>query len=324
MNRLFIFLSLLLSLCSVCGAQVAAAPDFSAPRSWYGGVFESDKRVDVLFFPPTSVSDRDGQGRNMNPANEAQRLAMDYWYATAKALWGSECNFYGPYYRQVTMESWGKPYFNQTYAIALEDVLASFDYYMKHLNGGRPFILAGHSQGARLVYSLIKKRINVQNYPKMVAAYPIGYRVSAQDLKESKYIVPARNAFDTGVCISYHTASSSETAMFPGNAMNINPLSWTTGSELAPASMNLGSVFVDLQGRVVKESKGVISAQIDPKTGCVIARGVAPKEYYKPYLGGYYFRLGNYHLQDMNFYFRNLQQNVHDRIESYYKKVGTN
>ena len=61
-------------------------------------------------------------------------------------------NVYAPYYRQV----------DAAYALTLPlpehdaliagiptmDTVASFDYYVQNFNHGRPFILAGHSQGS--------------------------------------------------------------------------------------------------------------------------------------------------------------------------------
>lgn len=297
--------------------QRAQQPDYSKPTAWYAGQTVVDKGVDVLFFPPTAVSDKDGQGHNMNPDNSTQRAAINYWYAVAKQLFGESCNFYGPYYRQVTMESWGSSAFNERYAIALGDAQAAFDYYIQHLNNGRPFILAGHSQGAGIVYSLIKTRINQNNHSQMVAAYPIGYRVTAAELKACPYILPARGATDIGVCVSYHTAANPKAAMYAGNAFSINPMNWATDSTIAKEHENLGSVFFDQTGKIVREIKQGITARLDPKTTAVIVSGLDPKEFFKPYVGGYTFRLGNYHLQDLNIFFRNLQQNVKDRIASY-------
>lgn len=295
----------------------AQTTDYSLPSSWYGGSPIVEKDVDVLFFPPTATSTKDGMGLNMNVSDPTQRKALDYWYAIAKELFGESCNFYGAYYRQAVMESWGMAEFPQVYKIAMQDAQAAFDYYMKYLNNGRPFILAGHSQGARIVYSLIKSRINADNYPMMIAAYPIGYRVTAADMKESKYIVPAKRATDYGVCVSYHTATSSRAAMYPGNIMNINPMNWRTDTLKAPAPMHLGSVFFDSDGKITKEFRGTITARIDPLTGCVLVQGVDPNEFNKPYVGGHRFKIGNLHLQDMNIFFRNLQQNVRERIASY-------
>jgi hypothetical protein len=35
------------------------------------------------------------------------------------------------------------------------DVIAAFDYYIKHENNNRPFILVGHSQGARMIKAIM-------------------------------------------------------------------------------------------------------------------------------------------------------------------------
>lgn len=295
----------------------AQTTDYSKISSWFQELKDTSKNIDVLFFPPTATSDIDGTGHNMDTSNPKQRQAMDYWYSIGKAIFGESCNFYGPYYSQATMESWARADFPQIYAVALRDAQAAFDYYMKHYNNGRPFILAGHSQGARIVYSLIKSRINSRNYPQMVAAYPIGYRVTADDLAESPYIRPAKGVCDIGVCISYHSAASSQAAMYPGNAFSINPLNWKTDTTTAGAALNMGSLFFDNNGKVVKEFTGTITAQIDPRTGCLLVTGLDPDEFFKPYVGGSRFKRGNYHLQDLNIFLRNLQQNVQDRVASY-------
>lgn len=66
------------------------------------------------------------------------------------------CNIYAPFCRQL----------DATYALTLsdeendelfkyaveQDATAAIDYYFKHCNNGRPFILAGHpSSGSRLM-----------------------------------------------------------------------------------------------------------------------------------------------------------------------------
>jgi hypothetical protein len=59
-------------------------------------------------------------------------------------------------------------------------VEVAFNYYIDNLNQGRPFILAGHSQGTMALIDLIKNRFG--NDPelrdRLVAAYFIGYTVT--------------------------------------------------------------------------------------------------------------------------------------------------
>lgn len=40
--------------------------------------------------------------------------------------------------------------------LPLQDAEAALDYYFENLNEGRPFILAGHSQGAAILKELLK------------------------------------------------------------------------------------------------------------------------------------------------------------------------
>lgn len=66
------------------------------------------------------------------------------------------------------------------YAVAHEDVVQAFDYYMTHCNAGRPFILAGHSQGAKAVIELLKHTLTPQQHKNMIAAYAFGFTVREQ------------------------------------------------------------------------------------------------------------------------------------------------
>ena len=83
----------------------------------------------------------------------------------------------------------------------MEDVREAFRYYLEHFNGGRPFVLAGHSQGARCVLELLKEEMNDSLYGRLVAAYVVGYRITDGELEGARYVVPAADSLDTGVVI---------------------------------------------------------------------------------------------------------------------------
>ena len=92
-----------------------------------------------------------------------------------------ELNFYSPYYRQVTLETIADTALvAERSPLAMGDVLKSFDYYLEHYNGGKPFILAGFSQGAMAVVELLKHLDN-DAASRMVAAYVIGWKVTDAD-----------------------------------------------------------------------------------------------------------------------------------------------
>ena len=70
-------------------------------------------------------------------------------------------NIFAPYYRQADA-TWSlaclplsTPSVEQ--GEPTHDAVAAFDYYIKHYNHGRPFILAGHSQGSNVMVYLLSQ-----------------------------------------------------------------------------------------------------------------------------------------------------------------------
>ncbi|PKM90689.1 MAG: DNA ecombination protein RadA, partial [Firmicutes bacterium HGW-Firmicutes-12] len=185
---LFIFCVIL----SSCNKQVSntpkdnAKPDYSDPASWITS-FETTKEVDVFYVYPTVSSNGSG---NMDITNKnEQALAKGIFDAQASVFKGN-ANVYAPYYRQM---STGAKIPDDPNALATDldefkkaagDVQDAFNYYINNLNNGRPFIIAGHSQGTMALIELIKKEFgNSEDLRKrLVAAYLIGYTVTDEDL----------------------------------------------------------------------------------------------------------------------------------------------
>src|SRR5262249_3291864 len=77
---------------------------------------------------------------------------------------GSQCRVYAPLYRQVTLTALrafisGKP-MTADRALAYNDVLDAWNYYLEHDNHGRGVVLIGHSQGSLVLTQLIKNEID--------------------------------------------------------------------------------------------------------------------------------------------------------------------
>ena len=62
------------------------------------------------------------------------------------------------------------------------DLFAALDFYFEHLNRGRPFILAGHSQGSQMMTYVLTEYMeeHPEYYERMVAAYALGYSITKQ------------------------------------------------------------------------------------------------------------------------------------------------
>ena len=146
------------------GDTVPAEPDYSRENMWYGTGMTSDgKEADVFYVTPTCVWDwQDSTGKAihyMDTENPEQRAATDASTRLGYELFSKSCNFFSPYYRQITMDCWfgTEEDIERRYQISHQDIVKAFRYYMKHLNEGRPFFLAGHSQGAKAIIRLLEE-----------------------------------------------------------------------------------------------------------------------------------------------------------------------
>jgi hypothetical protein len=151
-------------------------------------------------------------------------------------------NFYSPYYRHITLNTWAtldEDYITRQYeSVSLTDVKHAFDHFIKNYNKGRPFVLAGFSQGGKSVVELMKYMPeDIRKY--MVAAYVLGYKVTPDDVAVAPWIVAAKGASDVGVTICYNSVSDVryiKPVISSPTVMCINPVNWRTDS--TPAILN--------------------------------------------------------------------------------------
>lgn len=325
---IWLWVLLCLAGCSKPGAQynLTTRPDYSLGTMWFDVPADTLMEADVFYIAPTCIwdwEDTDGKTyHHMDVDNPEQRGRVDGSIRLAYALFGQYCRFYAPYYRQVTMESWMVVHeeTERRYAVAHKDVVRAFDYYMTHHNAGRPFILAGHSQGAKAVIELLKHTLTPQQRENMVAAYAFGFAVSQQELEQYPILRPARDSMDCGVLVCYNSISTPEAAssLFRDNAVCINPLNWRTDTTYAPAERHIGAVFFDAKGGA-DTLRHRIGARIDEATHTLIVDGLDEASYYIPSIGKL-FPKGNYHVQELNLYFLNVQQNIAQRITAFRSK----
>ena len=268
------------------------APDYASASMWYRPADSASldsKPADVFYVLPTCVwSWKTSDGQEcfyMDVHDSAQRALVEGSNLLASALFGASCNFYSPYYRQITMDSWFEPEeeINRRYALAHQDVVAAFRYYMEHFNGGKPFFLAGHSQGGKAVIELLKHTLTDAERERLVAAYVFGYSVSEAELAEFPALEPAQAADDCGVVICYNSVSHPEACseLFKDNVVCINPVNWRTDSVYAPSSRHAGAVFFDAQGRAdtLFHAFGV---KVRPDLHTLLIDGLKDEDYFIP------------------------------------------
>lgn len=200
------------------------------------------------------------------------------------------------------------------------DIYAALDYYFENYNEGRPFILAGHSQGS--IMSIIVLGDYMQAHPeyyeRMVAAYPIGFSVTKKWLEEHPYLKFAEGADDTGVVVTWNTEGpgnkGQDNIVVEEGAISINPLNWKRDDTYAGVEENLGSLVQNEETGEYEIKDGIGDAQVDTERGVVICTTDTD---YVPAVD--VFGPASLHRLDYGLYYVNIQKNVADRINSYMK-----
>ncbi len=295
--------------------------DYSLEENWaYYASSDGDELADVFFVCPTVYSGSD-DSYTMEMDDEDTKESFLGATNMEKGIYDEDTRFFAPYYRQVGLnvyemeEEDREPWL----AYAYEDVKDAFLYYMEEENDGAPIILAGFSQGADLCLRLLEDCFADDSMQDLlVACYAIGWRVTEEDLDEYPQLKFAESADDTGVVIAYNTEDPQidDSLLIPEGTKSlcINPLSWSTDSEVADKSLNLGACFTDYSGEIVTEIPQLTGAYIDEERGALKVTDVSPEDYPA---GLSIFTDGIYHLYDYQFFYRNLQENVRTRISSY-------
>lgn len=319
MNKL-IKIMLLLVLAAFGSLASAQEPDYADAGSWAYWRVGENKAADLFIVCPTVDL---GTGGNKNMSLTDNEAKMNFYGALnmERGIYEQHCRMYAPYYRQTVLAAYdlpaneAEPYFN----LAYKDVRAAFVYYMQHENNGRPFVLAGFSQGAEMCLRLLKEFGN-EDFVKnnMVACYAIGWRFTPQEAEKYPYIQPAKCADDLGKVIIFNSEAPEVTssAIVPEGLKTfaINPLTWSCGSQKAPKTLNAGACFTDYSGTVVREVPQLTGCYIDSVRGTLKVTDVDKKEFVP---GLPLFNEGVYHIYDYQFFYRNLQQNVNLRIKNF-------
>ena len=297
------------------------APDYSDKNNWLRQP-EATKDVDVFYVYPTEYSD-DSEGASMfaDINDESLREAWENVYQMQATVYEESANVFAPYYRQVNMASAIKlprEELNATFASTpKEDVFAALDYYFEHLNDGRPFILASHSQGS-IMQSLVLAeymKAHSEYLERMIAAYVIGYSITEDYLKANPHLKFAEGADDTGVIISYNTegpGNENNIVVLPGG-ISINPLNWKRDETYASAEENLGGYIYNEQTGKLETVPHAADAQINLERGVIITTS----KVMEPMPGPIPFGMASFHSGDYALYYNNIKQNVATRIAAY-------
>ena len=315
-------------------AKNGAAPDYSRKDCWYQ-IPEITKDVDTFYIFATDYimsSFEEGAPDYATLDNPEMLQGAKIEYRDHASAYADSTNVFVPYYRQSGLRYAGEvvkktgDLNTALLGLPYEDITAALDYYFAKCNGGRPFIIAGHSQGSAMCKLVLKKyfKEHPDYYKRMIAAYVIGFSVTKDDLAANPHWKFATGESDTGVIISWNTEgpknveqNASTVVLYPG-AISINPLNWKLDNTYAPASMNLGSYMPN-----EKTGKNEIvdvgaDAQVNVERGTVVTH--AASEPVAPEIADVATQLfgpDGRHASDYSYFYNNIKENVSKRVEAY-------
>jgi len=272
---------------------------------------EKDTLADVFFIYPTSYTDLkmpDGWNADIDdPKINAKTDKESMLYQAS--IFNKYCRVFAPRYRQANLEAFytkNKEKADAALDTAYQDVKNAFEYYLQHYNNGRPIIIASHSQGTWHAGRLLKEFFEGKPLMKQfVCAYIVGLPVFTNYFSELK---PCEDSTSNGCFVSWRTFREGYEPSYvkqeKQKAFVVNPLTWTTDTSLAPASLNKGGVLRNFN----KVIPGLVHAQIHGNVLWVNK----PK-----FFGSIFLKTKNYHIADYNLFYENVRENVGTRIRSF-------
>lgn len=308
-------------------AKSPPAPDYAQAKFWVAlpttqdgadklAPGETDGQanapVDVFFVYPTTYLNAANWNAPFGDA-EADARVTDAVLPGQASVFNACCKIYAPRYRQATFASYLDQKGNGTKALALayKDVEAAWDYYLANYNNGRPFILAGHSQGAGHIFTLLANKIaGTERAKQMIAAYPIGATYDRGALPAG--IPVCDSAEQTGCVVSWNSVGP-EAPIWRDTKSDIcvNPLTWSSATGEAAHDLNLGSLSIAGGLRLVPKA-----ADANCVDGRLIVSALHTTQYDdRPMVLG----KDNYHIIDYGLFYLNLRRNAQARTDAYLK-----
>jgi hypothetical protein len=208
--------------------------------------------------------------------------------------------------------------------MAYADVERAFDNFIRHRNNGRPFILAGASQGSKYVFALLKNRISgTPLKDRMVAAYPLTYWMTKEQFAKDTPDIPiCSEAKQTGCVVTFnpvgpHVRTGLNPLFDQTGLICVNPLNWRSDGTYAGFELNIGARRLAAPDKLVP---GAADAKCDENGRLVVSEiradmyeGVPlPRQMIMGLFGN-----DNYHSIAGGLFYANLKQNVEDRTQAF-------
>lgn len=278
--------------------------------------FRKEKRdttVDVFFLHPTIYTGKlKDSSLNADIDDAYLNAKTDYSAILYQAsVFNQHARIFAPRFREAHISNYftGDNSALKAFDQAYEDVRTAFEFYLNNYNNNRPIIIASHSQGTTHALRLLKEFFENKPLQKqLVVAYVVGMNIPPGYFSSMKM---CEDASETGCLCGWRTFRKGYKAPYVETekqfSLVTNPLTWKTNNEYASKKMNKGSVLYKFN----KVYKHTTDAEIHE--GVVwVARPKFP--------WSFLYSTKNYHVGDINLYYKNIRENAEQRINNYFRE----
>lgn len=274
--------------------------------------YQDSSDVDVFFIYPTIYTKKQDKEHPWFADVNDEKLNKNIATSTIKyqaTVFNGSGKIYSPLYRQAHIGIYyakNLPLKVEALDFAYQDVKKAFEYYLENWNNGRPIIIASHSQGTNHAVTLLRDFFEEKPLmEKLVAAYIVGMPL---DKKTFSYLPVCDDARDTGCWLTWNTYAKDyyppDHDFWYADALNVNPLSWSTDETHVSWGENRGGVLKNYK----KLRPGISDAQ--NKDGMLWISKLR-------FFGSFLINWDRYHIVDYNLFYMNIRENVEERVSTY-------
>ena len=315
---------------------VGTPTDYSKSEHWLVRPENPDKPVDLVFLYPSSCMDPKA-GVICAVNNKSMMSGAKRNFSHQATAFEPIANMFAPFWRQVNATKLSAMSFEEVdaaeWAEPRTDVYAALDYYFENLNQGRPYFLAGHSQGSRLCYMVLAEYMkeHPDYYANMIAAYCLGDSLTKDYLVQNPHVKAAQREDDLGVVVSWNTEGPAnkgcDSLVVAPGAVAINPLNWRTDGFPASIDLNLGSFVPRLPFSGLRKLSVKANAVLDLERGTVVVTEPRLAKYAITAIPGFkrlesVFGPQSYHGCDYSFFYLNIRANARVRADAWLAQRG--
>lgn len=292
-------------------------------------------KADVFFLHPTTYISSKSWNGPITDAHARRRVDNAVMKYQASAFNGC-CRVYAPYYRQATLAFARSflPSGKLAIALAYRDVVRAFRYYIRHWNQGRPFVLAGHSQGTLHGTRLLEEHIVKTPLRKqLVAAYLVGFPVQMDRFQRTLApLTPCQTPRSTGCVASWLTMGAQATPKrykdrlryYPDTKRHeatrtrkilcTHPIRWSSHSAKSLWKQHRGAVRMRIPFKPTKDLGQALPRTVSGHCSQGRFWIQSPKAY-----GFNILMLGkdDYHVYDYNLFYMDIRYNAMERVKAF-------